>query len=104
MKEINQSNLPVHLGELQGEVTHEAQEKIFFDYLLTHVVSATMVNRATGVEQKCITRYKRKFEKVGLLAEVKTARCKVTGRNVAYITTNKDLFPKTSPQLTLFDK
>ena len=101
MKEINQSNLPLHLGELQSKGTHEIQEKIFFEYLKNHVVSATMVNRATGLEQKCITRYKRKFEKVGLLAEVKTARCRVTGRNVAYITTNKSLFPKPT-QLTLF--
>jgi hypothetical protein len=31
MKEINQSKSPLHLGELQGEVTHEIQEKIFFE-------------------------------------------------------------------------
>lgn len=103
MKEINQSKLPLHLGELQGEVTHEAQEKIVFDYLLLHVASASMVTDATGVPQKCITRYKRNYEKDGRLVQLKKDRCKITGRNVWYLTTNKDLFPKTSPQLKLFD-
>lgn len=103
MKEINQSKLPSHLGELQGEVTHEAQEKIVFNYLLLHVATASMVADATGVPQKCITRYKRDFEKDGRLQQIKQDRCKITGRDVWYLTTNKDLFLKTSPQLTLFD-
>ena len=81
---------------------HEAQEKVVFDYLLLHVASASMVTDATGVPQKCITRYKRNYEKDGRLQQIKRDRCKITGRYVWFITTNKDLFPKISPQLTLF--
>ena len=83
--------------------THEAQEKIVFDYLLLHVASASMVTDATGVPQKCVTRYKRNYEKDGLLQQIKRDRCKITGRYVWFITTNKDLFSKISLQLTLFD-
>ena len=82
--------------------THEAQEKIVFDYLLLHVASASMVTDATGVPQKNITRYKRNFEDAGQLQQIKRDRCKITRRYVWYLTTNKDLFFKTSPQLTLF--
>jgi hypothetical protein len=83
--------------------THEAQEKVVYDYLLMHVASASMVTDATGVPQKCICRYKRAYEQAGRLQQIKKDRCKITGRNVWYLTTNKDLFVKTSPQLTLFD-
>ena len=82
--------------------THEAQEKIVFDYLLLHVASASMVTHATGVPQKCITRYKRNYEKDGRLVQIKKDRCQITGRYVWYLTTNKDLFPKISLQLSLF--
>lgn len=102
MKETNQSKLPLHLGELQGEVTHEVQEKIVFDYLLLHVASASMVTDATGVPQKCITRYKRNYEKDGRLVQLKKDRCKITGRNVWYLTTNPKLFPPKPIQLELF--
>lgn len=83
--------------------THEAQEKIVFEYLLCHVASASMVTLATGVPQKCVTRYKRNYEQAGRLQQIKRDRCQITGRTVWYISTNKDLFSKTSPQLTLFD-
>ena len=83
--------------------TQEAQEKIVFDYLLTHVASASMVTDATGVPQKCVTRYKRKLERMGLLKQIKRDRCKITGRMVWYLTTNKDLFSKRTLQLTMFN-
>lgn len=102
MRETNQSKLPLHLGELQSKVKHEAQEKIVFDYLLLHVASASMVTDATGIPQKCITRYKRNYEKDGRLVQIKKDRCKITGRKVWFLTTNKELFPTTTPQLTLF--
>jgi hypothetical protein len=82
--------------------TYKTQEKMVYDYLLFNVVSATMVTHATGVVQKNVTRFKRKFEALGLLAEVKNSKCKITGRVVAYITTNPALFPKQT-QLTLFN-
>lgn len=88
---------------MQDTENHQAiQEKIVFEYLKNHVASATMVTYATGIPQKCITRYKRNYEKEGLLVQLKKDRCKLTRRYVWYLTTNKDLFPKTSPQLSLF--
>jgi hypothetical protein len=72
--------------------THEAQEKVVYDYLLMHVASASMVTDATGVPQKCVTRYKRNYEQAGRLQQIRKDRCKITGRNVWYITTNRDLF------------
>ncbi len=80
---------------------HATQLKTIFYYLQYNVATATMVYKATGVPQKCITRYKRDLEKLGLLAEVKRQRCKITNCWAWYITTNQNLFPK-SNQLNLF--
>ena len=80
---------------------HYSQIKTIFNYLQKNVATATMVSKATGVPQKCITRYKRDLEKSGLLAEVKRERCKVTNCWAWYITTNQNLFP-TSNQLNMF--
>jgi len=77
------------------------QLKTIFSYLQNNVATATMVYKATGVPQKCITRYKRDLEKIGRLAEVKRQRCKVTNCWAWYITTNENLFPK-SNQLKMF--
>jgi hypothetical protein len=60
-----------------------------------------MVYKATGVPQKCITRYKRDLEKLGQLAEVKRKRCEITNCWAWYLTTNPNDFPK-SNQLNLF--
>ena len=77
------------------------QKKTIFEYLKKHTATASMITEATGIPQKCITRYKRDFEKVGLLYEVAKKHCKQTGFRAWYLTTNPDLFPK-SNQLNLF--
>lgn len=61
-----------------------------------------MVTDATGVPQKCVTWYKQNYEQAGRLQQIKKDKCKITNRYVWYLTTNKDLFPKTSLQLNLF--
>ena len=81
---------------------HNTQMKIVFNYLQLHTVTASMVSDATGVPQKCITRYKRYFQKQGLLCEVFKKQCSLTGFKAWFITTNPDLFPKRI-QLELFD-
>lgn len=78
------------------------QMQTIFSYLEINVCTATMLSNATGVPQKCITRYKRDLEKVGKLAEVKKGYCKVTGRLAWYITTDKEKFPVKPTQLPLF--
>ena len=86
----------------QGEFKQfNNQKKNIFNYLQKHIATASMVAEATGIPQKCITRYKRDFEKLGILAEVKKDYCKSTNHLAWYLTTNKELFPK-SNQLELF--
>jgi hypothetical protein len=81
----------------------KAQKKVFYEYLLDKIATASMVTEATGIPQKSITRYKREFEDLGLLIEVEEKPCKHTKHKAWYITTNKALFLKKSPQLNLFD-
>ena len=69
------------------------QLKPIFNYWQNNTATASMVTEATGIPQKCITRYKRDLEKLGLLAEVKKGYCKVTNHLAWFNTTNTDLFP-----------
>ncbi len=92
------------LHNRQGEDnTHENQLQTIFHYLQQHVATASMVTDATGVPQKCITRYKRDLEKAGLLWETAKDYCKKTGYKAWYLTTNPCKAPKKSlTQLSLF--
>ena len=78
-----------------------SQLKTIFNYLQSHTATASMVADATGVPQKSICRYKRDLQKRGLLYEVKKGLCELTKFRAWYLTTNKDLFPR-SNQLQLF--
>lgn len=102
MKDKNQNHgvKSFEKGRTQDN-NHTTQLKTIFNYLQNNVATATMVYKATGVPQKCITRYKRDLEKKGLLAEIKRQRCKITNHWAWYITTNQNLFPK-SNQLKTF--
>jgi hypothetical protein len=71
--------------------SHATQMKIYFEYLKINVASNSMVTDATGIPQKCLTRYKREFEKQNLLRQLYRKRCKITGRFVWYLTTNQNL-------------
>lgn len=73
--------------------TKAPQMVVFYDYLKTRVETASMVARETGIPQKNICRYKRKYQKQGKLAEVRKGICKVTGFKAWYLTTNTELFP-----------
>ena len=77
------------------------QKQKVYTYLLTNTATASMVEKATGVPQKSICRYKRDLELQGLLCEVSKTFCLLTGFIASYLTTNPDLFPK-SNQLKLF--
>lgn len=95
----NHDNSP---NKRQGKNTNKStQLKTIFNYLQNHIATASMVTDATGIPQKCITRYKRDLEKQGLLAEVKKGYCKITNHWAWYITTNKNHFPQ-SNQLKMF--
>jgi Fic family protein len=90
------------LHKEQGEGKERANQiKTIFQYLETHIATASMVSKATGVPQKNICRYKRDLEKAGALAEIKKEDCKLTGFKAWYLTTDKNLFPQRQ-QLKLF--
>ena len=79
----------------QSKDTHSLSEtQIFFNYLLEHVATCTMACIATGIKQKCATRYKRDLEKLNLLSEVDYKPCEITGYMASWLTTNPDLCPK----------
>jgi hypothetical protein len=58
------------------------------DYLYNHTVTASMLSELTGIKQKNICRYKRDLEKKQLLWEVRKGKCKITGCQAWYLTTN----------------
>lgn len=72
----------------------KTQTKIYFQYLQTHIATNSMVSKATGIPQKNLTRYKRYFEKRGMLKEVYRKFCMLTGFRASYLTTNPDLMRK----------
>lgn len=74
----------------------ENQKKTIFNYLQVNTATASMITEATGVPQKSICRYKRDLEKQGLIFEIEKKQCKKTGFRAWYLTTNKDLFPKSN--------
>lgn len=82
----------------------QRQLQIVYDYLYTHVATASMVSDATGIPQENVCRYKRYLEKRGLLRQVERKICKKTGYRAWYLTTSpKRKPPSTIPsQLKLF--
>lgn len=95
-------NNPRYKRQNEGN-SNSTQLKTIFEYLQVHVATASMVTNATGVPQKCITRYKRNLEKVGRLWEIEKTYCKHTGFKAWYLTTNPSKAPKNSiNQLNLF--
>ena len=93
-----QNNLSNSQGENKGKTN---QLKTIFNYLRTHIATASMVSDETGVPQKNLTRYKRDLEKSNLLWEVEKSICKKTGFKAWYLTTDPNHAPSNN-QLTLF--
>ena len=86
----------------QNKDSHfDAQMRIVCDYLSDHIATASMVECATGVHQKNITRYKRVLERSGTLWELYKDKCKVTGHIASYLSCNPDMAPD-ERQLSLF--
>lgn len=95
----NHHNSP---NKRQGKNNGKSTQLItIFQYLQTHIATASMVANATGISKNSITRYKRDLEKQGLLSEVKRGYCELTNHLAWYLTTNKKHFPQ-SNQLKSF--
>ena len=60
-----------------------------------------MISIKTGILRANICRYVAKWEKQGIIAEVKTDICKVSKFQAGYYTTDPELFPE-SNQIKLF--
>ena len=98
-----------HTNTLRKSLTKQGKDtgrlnqlKTIFQYLQHHVATASLVTDATGVPQKCITRYKRDLEKAGRLWELVKYTCKKTGFRAWYLTTDPDKAPQRPTQLNLF--
>ena len=99
----NQRNSPMSSSGGHGkDIGRSTQLQTIFTYLRDNLTTASMLSNATGIPQKCITRYKRDLEKAGKLWEVKKAPCKLTGFKAWYITTDPKQAPK-QQQFNLFD-
>jgi hypothetical protein len=82
--------------------SHATQLQTIFEYLQSHVATASMVSSATGIYQKNICRYKRDLEKTGRLKEVRKGTCEITGFEAWFITCDPKQFPPPS-QLSFFE-
>lgn len=79
----------------------QAQIKTIFAFLQNNVATASMIAEATGIPQKCITRYKRDLELSNRLWEVNQGYCQLTGHLAYYLTTDPSKAPNDN-QLNLF--
>ena len=86
----------------QSKDTHSLNEtQILFEYLKHHIATCTMACIATGIKQKCATRYKRDLEKLNLLWEVDYKPCEITGYMASWLTTNPELSQNCNKQLSI---
>lgn len=89
----NAYNTPLHKRQCKIKGFRKEEQTIFY-YLKNTIATASMITRATGVNQKNICRYKSDLEKRNLLFEVYKRPCKITGRLAWYLTTNISLLRK----------
>lgn len=102
MREINQSKLPLHLGELQSKNTHLIQEQAVFNSFFLSPSTMKEVDRDSGVMRESVCWFVKKFRERNQIWVLRERRCRVTGWNANELTTNPKLAPRPI-QLTLFD-
>lgn len=71
-----------------SEIFFRNQARIFYNFLYTQVATCSMAAAATSISQKNLTRFKRRFEKEGLLWVVRIGICRHTKHRAQYLTTN----------------
>ncbi len=101
MIEINQSKLPLHLGELQGKGTKNDQLNKGFQSFFNSPKTMKEVDRDCGVMRENICRYVRTLKENNQIWVIRQRRCNATGWYANEYTTNPKLAPK-AKQLTLF--
>ena len=71
----------------------KSQIQRMYEYLLTNIATASMLEQTLNIKQKCITRHKRELENNGYLYEVCHQKCKETGFKAWYLSTDPYLNP-----------
>jgi hypothetical protein len=89
------------LNEQNKDSKYIAQLKVVSDYLKENTASRFMVSVDTGIPLQNVCRHVDKLFKSNSIAVIGKDICRVSGRFVTFLTTNKELFPK-SEQLNLF--
>lgn len=91
MESIKTNQRTNNLSILQSKDNFfKRQEKLYFEYLKTHIATNSTVRNAVNILQKKLTRYKRSLEKRGLLFEVERKLCEITGFQEWCLSTKKD--------------
>lgn len=81
------------------------ETSVFYEYLMEHTATCSMVSEATGIKQKNLCRYKVELQRANLLWEIDFKPCLITGFMAQWLTTNPDLIPTIDKrQLSLFEK
>lgn len=102
MKEINQSKLPLHLGELQGKDTKNDQLNKVFQSFFESPKTMKEADADSGIMRENICRYVRTFRQSKSIVAIRKRYCLVTKHLANEYTTNPEFFPKPT-QLSLFD-
>jgi len=67
---------------------HVTERQRFYSFLTNRICTCSEAAQALGIMQKNLCRYKRYFERKGLLWEVFRSNCPITGYQAWHITTN----------------
>ncbi len=88
-------------GHRQDKQFQAQMEKVFAS-LYRQPKTMLMVSTETGIFRANICRYVSKWRKRNCVDIVKKDRCQISKHRASYLTTNRQLFPK-SNQLKMFD-
>lgn len=79
---------------MSGLDNHNTERQRFYQFLQTNISTCSMVSELLRIPQKNLCRYKRYYEKRGLLWEIYYLPCPITGYMAWHITTNPSLLTK----------
>ena len=103
IKKAPEQREPKEIERHHEDTNWISQLQTIFTYLESHIATASMVAKDTGIPQKNICRYKRDLEIAGRLWEITKTTCKETGFKAWYLTTDKSKAPISfTNQLNLF--
>lgn len=71
-----------------NDKTKKNELKRIYQYLQTYTATTAMISKALNIPQCNVCRYKARLLKKGKLIEVIKTKCKVTGYQATYLSTN----------------